>query len=489
MGVDDAMTSPIATRWLALAALMLGYALLFAWYYPPLPAIEDEVGFLNQALVWSRGAFSAEGAGLPPDLADFGLIRGRHVSSRNPGRSLVALPFLVLGGVHAVFASGLVLHLAMTAIGASLLARWDHSPLWAVLLLCHPTLALYSRTIMADAAAGTGLLLAAWAATFPTTSGALGAGLAVGLAALMRYHAGLALPIVAATIALDPQRPHSHRDTLLCLLAGGVCGVSLAGYNLVLYGTLLDPFTPQRGYFSIHEFLIPHTLFYTQALLLIWPAMLLAPVLDRSPSRWLVRGVCGFYLLAAIPYYFHDRGRSWIETLVVGQRLLQVTLPLWVVSYAAMVDDWVAAPLRRRLGARGSGVVAVWACVGLLALVGAMFEKHQDYLNHYQAWRRVLIAAVPEGSLVVDDGPLHKLFAVPVGLPSYRWRLLLFRDVPLVKPGDPELDREPRPWYLTVAPREPGAALPEAARRLIRFYHMEPVPVAVPELTVYVAHP
>jgi len=65
-GVMDGHSSQSWRRdWAALAALMLAYAGLFAAYYPPLPGIEDEVGFVNQPLVWSRGAISAEGAGLP----------------------------------------------------------------------------------------------------------------------------------------------------------------------------------------------------------------------------------------------------------------------------------------------------------------------------------------------------------------------------------------------------------------------------------------
>ena len=100
-------------EWAALAALMLGYAALFVVYYPPLSGIEDEVGFVDQALVWSRGSISLEGAGLPLDLPDFVVVNGRHVAVRNPGRSLLALPFLLVGGARATFASGLLLHLAL----------------------------------------------------------------------------------------------------------------------------------------------------------------------------------------------------------------------------------------------------------------------------------------------------------------------------------------------------------------------------------------
>src|SRR5262249_4414591 len=136
------------------------YAALFAAYYPPVAGVEDEVGFLNQALVWSRGALSAEGAGLPGSLFDFIEVGGRPALARHAGGPLLALPLLALGGVRATFASGLAVHLAMTAAGAALLARLGRSPLWAVLLLFHPTLAVYSRTVLADGAAGAGLLLA-----------------------------------------------------------------------------------------------------------------------------------------------------------------------------------------------------------------------------------------------------------------------------------------------------------------------------------------
>src|SRR5262249_42732158 len=128
----------------ALAVLMLVYAGAFLAYYPPLSGIEDEVGFVNQAWVWSRGAVSAEGAGRP-GLVDFLRVGDRPLAARHPGRSLVALPFLMAGGVRATFLSGLLLHLALTALGAVLLERLGRSPLWAVLLLFHPTLAIYSR--------------------------------------------------------------------------------------------------------------------------------------------------------------------------------------------------------------------------------------------------------------------------------------------------------------------------------------------------------
>ena len=334
-------------EWAVLAALMLGFAALFVWYYPPISGVEDEAGFVNQALVWSRGAITPQGAGWSR-LLEFEPVKGRDVATRHPGRSLVVLPFLMLGGSRALFASGLLLHLTTTAIAAALLVKLGRSPLWAVLVLCHPTLALYSRTILADAASGTGVLLATLAAASEGPAAGVCAGLAVGLGALMRHHAGMALPLVAASFLSPSDRPHRWRQAALCFAAGAGAGGGIVAYNLAVYGTPLEPFTAKRGFFA-WRFLIPHLQFYGTALLVLWPGMLLAPVLDRSRIRWLVRGLCALFLGSLLLYYFHDTRPSWLETAILGQRLLQVILPLWIVSYAGVLDDWIVVPLRRRL--------------------------------------------------------------------------------------------------------------------------------------------
>jgi len=485
--MTDPTDTPTSRGTAALAALMLAYAALFVAYYPPLAGIEDEVGYVNQALVWSRGALSAEGAGLP-GLADFAQFGDRHYALRHPGRSLLALPFLALGGVRAVFLSGLVLHLATVALGAAVLRRLGRSPLWAALILFHPTLAVYSRTMMGDEAAGAGVLLAALLATVPGVAAAVGAGLAVGLAAVMRYHAALALPAVALVYLAPPRRPGAFRDAVACVLGAGAVGGLLVVYNLTLYGNPFDPYNAKNGAFSSQYFL-PHLGFYAAALTAIWPLMLFAPLLDRSPLRWAARGTCGLFLLFVSFYYFHDRGPNLAATLVVGQRLLSVALPLWIVSYAVVLDDLVAGPLRRRLGRRAWAALIAAGCTGLLAATGLLFERHQEHLNRLLAARAAVRAAVPDGATVVGHGGIIKLFGIPMGPPSYRWRPLMFNTAVLATPGDPYLDAERRPWYLAVLNEAPGVPLPDAALALIDGYRMEPVATPDPRLDLYVARP
>src|SRR5258708_37182647 len=150
--------SAIGQQWCVLFLSLAFYLALFVIYYPPLCGIEDEVGFVNQAVVWSKGAVSAEAAGYQ-SMPDFVPAKGRTVPWRNPGRSLIVLPFLAVS-LRSILVSGALVHVAIALTAALIHFRLGQSPLWAILVLCHPTLSLYSRTIMGDAPAALFLLLA-----------------------------------------------------------------------------------------------------------------------------------------------------------------------------------------------------------------------------------------------------------------------------------------------------------------------------------------
>jgi hypothetical protein len=482
--------------WLALIGLCVVYAGIYAWFYPPISGIEDEIGFVNQALVWSRGAISSEGAGfaevtdfgLPgarPHLVDFVAVGDRHYPGRHPGRSLLLLPFLLAGGIRAGFVSGLLIHLATTLIAARLLVRLGRSPVGAALVLFHPTLALYTRTIMGDEAAGGFLLLAALKAMVPGRRGAIGAGLAVGFAALMRYHAGLALPVVAASIALDSARDRRRGDGLACLVAGGFFGLLLVVYNVTLYHAVLDPVGGPRGQFGLRY--VPGNLsFYFVALMAFWPAMLFAPWLDRSPLGSLTRGVAGIFLAFFSAYYFHDRASTPVETMIVGLRLMQVALPIWIVSYAVVVSDRLVVPFRMRFGLRATVAVGAIAAGTFVVGTGLVFSKHQNHLMTLKADRDAIVAQVPPGSVVVTHGAAYKLFGIPVGGPVYRWLMLSADDT--VFDHSTVIDQLHEPWFLATLVKG-GGGLPEPALALVNRYGMRQVEPMPSGLILYRADP
>lgn len=451
------------------------YVAIWVAYYPPFSAIEDEVGFVNQALAWSRGSSSSEGAGLGV-LADFAKVGDRHVGVRHPGRSLLALPFVAVGGVSAVYWSGLAIHLATTAVAASLLIRLGRSRAWAVLVLFHPTLALYSRTAMADGAAGAFLLAAARLyVSAPSVRNAMGVGLLVGVSATMRYQAAIALPVFAWTISR--RAPSAARHGVACAAAGGLVGLLIVLYNELAFGNPIGHDVAARGSFG-GEHALPNLLHYATSLALVWPLAIAAPFLDRSPLRTLFRALALIFLAFYCLYYFHDRGRSWVETAVIGQRFLQVILPIWGVVYADVVARYVNVRTERASVGVGLTVVVV-----LVGLTGLMFHRHDGHLRRMVDTRDAIVAIVPPGSLVVCNGTARKLFGIPRdGVPTYRFAPYDFHGQPC--PIDAIVAAEREPWFLVILPKAPGDEVPDLLARRQAEHRMTRLSASVPELIV-----
>lgn len=401
--------------WALLAAAIAAYLILFAVYYPPTHGIEDEVGFLNQAIVYGRGALTPQGAGFD-DLADFREFKGRLVGIRNPGRPLIAAPFIALFGLKSAFASGALIHVVLTGIAALLFARIGLSPLWAALVLFHPTLALYSRTVMGDEAAGAMLLAAVLASTSRRHQG-LKAGLAIGAAALMRYQAGLVAPFVALAILLDRRIPDARRQAVSCALSSASVGAAIVAMNYWLYGSATGIV---KGVFGLQYF-AANAVFYGVALNAIWPLMLAGALFVGSRIRLAAAAVWGPMLAFFLFYYFFDVGTGPVETLVLGQRLLQVALPALIAAYIAGAGSSVLPILRRKLPAAVFTVATIAGLAALAGGTGVMFSRHQDHLRDLLVARRAIIAVVPGGATLFTNTVAEKLVGVPYeGVPRYR---------------------------------------------------------------------
>ncbi len=470
--------SAIGQQWCVLFLSLAFYLTLFVVYYPPLCGIEDEVGFVNQAVVWSKGAVSAEAAGFQ-SMTDFVPAQGRTVPWRNPGRSLIVLPFVVASGLRSIFVSGALIHVAIALTAALIHARLGQSPLWAILVLSHPTLSIYRRTVMGDAPAGLFLLLAVFAVLSRPAPGFL-AGVLIGLAVLMRYHSGVVVPFFALTLWRDSKLAQPKLEALKCLAVSGIVITLIAFYNIYLHGS---PFGATAGYFAAH-FLVPNFVFYAVALLLVWPGMLVAPLVEKSRLGSLALATCFPVLSLFSFYYFHDTGSSLAETLVLGQRLLQCVLPIWIVTFASVLDCAMLPMLERRWQVLKPALIAA-ACLVLLTEQWYLFRRHEGYLRGLKAVRDELAATVPAGAVIVSNSMVLKLFGIPdPALPRYRW--IPFDGAANYATG---LQTELRPWFFGVLPKRPDD---EVLRRLPEFvqrYGLVPVHTVTPKLLLYAALP
>lgn len=403
------------------------YTALFFWFYPPICGIEDEQGFVNQTIFWSRGSVSAEGSDLSPHLGDLIEVAGRHVPMRHPGRSLITLPFYAIGGYHAIFISGYIIHLVMVLAGARILERLKCTSNWSLLLLFHPTLLLYSRTIMADASAGICLMIPLFIFAKKgrlTTRDLIISGLGVSLAAFMRHHASVALIAVSFAAYL---RNRDLKSWFVVVLASLIGALPLIAFNVYVYGTIADPYSSKRGSFQL-EYLNQQIPFYLESLSLFWPMMFFMPLLVRGPIQNITNGICMIFLLMLGCYYFHDTGTSHIQTMVIGLRLMQVALPTWIIGYVVVLEqimisrDW----LRQKCQNHQIMIQSVFLMT-MTTLSIMLFQAHQKQLNEYENKRLALTNTVPGESFILVEGMMPKLVGIyRDDQPSYQFHYVTF---------------------------------------------------------------
>lgn len=440
-------------HWVWLLIAILFYLCLFSYYYPCLAGIQDEIGFINQAIIWSKGSVTVEGAGFN-HLEDEVEAKGRHVFWRNPGRSLLILPFLLFAGQQSIFISGAIIHILLTLATALILVKLEISPLYAILVLCHPTLAIYSRTIMGDTLAGL-CIMCALVVLLSFKRPGKWVGLALGCAALARYQMGLLLPIMSLLMLRDKHLNHALREAIHCFAVGSGIGLIIAIYNQWQYGNVIGwlytNVLTKQGYFDL-SFILYNMAFYLIALLLIWPGMLLIVLFDSSRLQKYLHFLSFLILILLFPYYYRDTGVSFIQNIVLGQRLLQPVLPLFILSYIFVLDKKLFHTLSVTFSSKAQKLVIAGILIPLILSQVFLFQKHQAHLLKYKAMREWLSAQMPADSLVIAQGGLSKLFGVPgPDIPTYRWRHGDYVGTPLNYSAT--IQAEKKTWFLASLPK------------------------------------
>jgi hypothetical protein len=270
-------------------------------------------------------------------------------------------------------------------------------------------------------------------------------------------------------------------QALYCLISGSALAIALATYNLCLYGNPTGWIG--AGMFGLEYF--PRNLaFYALSLSVIFPLMVLTPAFDRSKARYAVFAIFSPLLLFMCFWFFQDRHSSWAYTLVLGQRLIIPLIPALVVSYAGCLEDVILARYYRARRPNWIPPVTIAGCAALLMLLAAIFQRHDVHLSGLRSARDEVVRAVPEGSLVIANYTLEKLFGVPSpNLPTYRWRSYDFQGTPVEQSATVRAERQT--WYLALLPKTPGSELPDLLCDYVTRYQMTRVRTKHPTLILY----
>jgi hypothetical protein len=212
-----------------------------------------------------------------------------------------------------------------------------------------------------------------------------------------------------------------------------------------------------------------------------------ALALDLSPIRWAARAICLPLLLLMIAWHGFDHHSFWVFTLVIGQRYLIPILPGWILTYALCL---ARVFFNGRVGTvlhRWSRPLAALGCLALVALLSAVFQRHDAHLRHLRSARDEVARIVPEDSLVIGNYTLAKLFGAPSpDLPTYRWQSYEYQGT--AQDQSAMIRAEQRTWYLALLPKTPESELPDVLHDYVTRYHMTRIPTEHSTLILYRAN-
>jgi hypothetical protein len=325
----------------------------------------------------------------------------------------------------------LLLALAGTALFGLILRRLspEADPAWALLYLFYPAVVLLSRTVMSDLLAAT-LVLAAFHYLLRRGGWMLASGFILGLACLVRFSNAILVPVF---LLLDLREAGSRLKGALLMLAGFIplAGLILV-YNAYAYGSPLSFPMYLTGNFS-PAYLVRNVWYYGTALMVLYPLMLVAPLVAGKGCRLLLGlpacGILGLYCFFSYTYDVPNLSAR----LTIGLRYLLPGLPFFILAFILAVD--------RLLGRLRAGWLK-YAGVGVMALLSVAIQvRHDRYLEVQARYQRLLLDNVPKSALLLCDPGVSELVGYAWGWRDYRHIAQFNVPVPLdsVLNGDRQL--------------------------------------------------
>ncbi len=435
---DDLLFALGAAAWLVVMILKWPCGLSYS----------DEIGYVGQAKLFLQGHIrwipGAPGIWNPTPhgvVAQYPLLV-----------PLLLAPLFAIAPT-AIFVIGVIPALALAWIGSRILKSWGASPCWALIFLAHPTIVILAQTAMSD------LLLSAFALGSWWALHNRRSGLAIASLALTMASRPTGIPIAAAIIAGDLIEKRLHRPFVLGAIVkeaqAGIIGFAL-GMILVLASNVLTTGTLRFGYNyrpGIPSFRAAYLLksgpAHLQALLVNPPLLLLGLVPLWRRRLWApLLAVATMGTLMCF-YVWVDWGPTWLETVVLSERLILPIVAIMLVGYAAGLSR-IAARLRVTSVAR----VALVIVPALVAFkIGSRHRLWQEPMQEARSQAARLVHQMGSNELGLNyqsskAGLLFPGKTIWVGKDSPRPAVLLcstrgnsYRDLTSGNPGDGHCDR------------------------------------------------
>ena len=359
---------------------------------PRAVTIEDEAYYLGHAHAIAHGR-------IVPQISD--PYPGMEVAGRPRIKYPVAWPLLLapavkLGVAYALRMNTLI-HLLAAGLFALLLRRRNLPPEYSFLFLLQPGLFFYSQTAMADSLT----VLLILAGLLQCEKGRLlAASLWMGLAILIKIGAVVPAGIMSLWLAFEGVRGKRPFGDAWKFVGGLVFagGLLLLGYKLTQGKFLPETYLARPSFSWISPRFAAHLGFYALGLVLIYPGMLWGLRYNNGLERFLVLSIVVFQS----GYFFVDRGRSFLESLVLAQRLVLPAVAILLLGYAS----WMERLAKFRRVAQGAvGVAALGAAL-------AIGTRYHVFQQEWSGMAGEIDQALPPGAFLEYDPRAMKLASV-----------------------------------------------------------------------------
>ncbi|MBS3061374.1 MAG: hypothetical protein J4215_02215 [Candidatus Diapherotrites archaeon] len=373
------------------------FSLVFAFFFPPLPISIDEHEYARNAYLLLNGSlFDSD----PVDFCGGAMVNGHYFSTYFLGKSVVLIPFVPFG-IMGLMLSGLVIHLLNGILFLLILRKLKIDERLVVLYLFFPAFLWASRTLFPEllvltfALGGTLLYLRNNAKDWFLS------GLVFGLAVFVRNDAALLFSGFGLVALL------SDRKKLLSMIAGFfLVGLLVMGFNTLMYGgPLQTPYGYSAGNFLAKEntHVVSNFLVFTAILLIVYPFMVLLPIVFRKKPLAMEALISTFVVLwlfsRTTDIYAYD---FFSPVTITGRmRYLIPVAGLLMIPYAHHVEETLKW-LGKKIHVSVPAILAVLT-IGLFAgsVIGTIV--HQQSLLGRQTVLDTIKQTIPEGSLTVGS--------------------------------------------------------------------------------------
>ncbi len=372
--------------------IIVQIAVIF-FFYPDFYGIYDEDLYLTATHAMQNGSFFYEKAGVDAPL--LGTVEGTKgtVSIYPPGNSALLLPFTVIHWKLG-FLKNILLYIGSFLLFISILRKLKIDPMYSLVFLLHPTIVLFSRTLMSDIPSMFFLLLGVLLLLDKKN---LGAGFSLGFLLLLRYpNVILIIGIFGALLYRKEYKKSLH-------LLPGIAFFSfvLFGYVMHVYGSILGPFSVDGARSFGFSYFIYNFPYYLLSLNVLFPGMLLISVFlgfkNKKNSLFIIPSllIVIFYSF----YYYIDGESNIIEKLVKGQRFMIPVIPLLLIPFLQYLHN---REFMKKVFVFVISLLFIFAC-------GIQY-KHYEFVKKEKNLSQIVRENIGDADIIICNYDADELF-------------------------------------------------------------------------------